>query len=277
MKFLFSLIFLFSSSVWALKVPTLTRPVEDLTKVLSESDKLEVEAVIRKLHDDKLAQLSVLIIPSLEEEVLEGYSIKVAETWKLGTEKRDDGVLLLLSMNDRKMRLEVGNGIEGSLADYESARIIDDLKSYLRSGDIKGGLLMVTQRVREEMEYDLPERVAAREQEAADARRKSEEVNQAMAMLFSVLAVIGVWIWSISNIHYSLTKAGKLTIEIAQEKEKLKKESKSLEEDRDQESKLRLDSDKFSYHRVKDEQSSYEDKVRDKKDEISRMKRYLGE
>ena len=78
---------------------------------------------------------------SLEDEVLEDYSLRVAETWKLGRGKFDDGALLLIARDDRKMRLEVGYGLEGTIPDAYSKRILDGvLQPRFRSGDFDGGV-----------------------------------------------------------------------------------------------------------------------------------------
>jgi uncharacterized protein len=72
-------------------------------------------------------QLAVLVIPSLEGEVLEQYSMKVAEQWRLGDKKRDDGLLLLVAMKEHEVRIEVGYGLEGAVTDAVSSRIIRDV------------------------------------------------------------------------------------------------------------------------------------------------------
>ncbi len=80
------------------------------------------------------AQITVLTIPSLEGSVIEEYSIKVVDSWKLGTKEKDNGVLLLLAMKDRKMRIEVGQGLEGDLPDAYARRIIDRMTPLMKRG-----------------------------------------------------------------------------------------------------------------------------------------------
>src|SRR5690606_14236251 len=72
-------------------------------------------------------QMAFLIVPSLEGEAIEDYSMRVAETWKLGSKERDDGLLFVVSVGDRAVRIEVGGGIEGALTDVQAGRIIREI------------------------------------------------------------------------------------------------------------------------------------------------------
>jgi uncharacterized protein len=83
----------------------------------------------------------VLIVPTTAPETIEQYSIRVAEAWKIGRKKIDDGAILLVAKNDRKLRIEVGYGLEGALTDVTSQRIIDEIITpKFRSGDFAGGI-----------------------------------------------------------------------------------------------------------------------------------------
>lgn len=125
----------------ALDVPLLMGRVVDLAHVLStsEADQLTEEL---KAHEDKTSnQVAVLLLPSLEGESLEEYSHRVATTWKLGQKGTDNGVLLLVAFKERKIRIEVGYGLEGTLTDLRSAHIIrNEMVPRFRAGDIPGGI-----------------------------------------------------------------------------------------------------------------------------------------
>ena len=85
-------------------------------------------------------QFAVLTIPSLEGDPIEDFSIRTVEAWKLGTKAEDNGLLLLVAKEDRKMRIEVGYGLEGEVTDLLSSRIINDvMKPAFRQGDFGGG------------------------------------------------------------------------------------------------------------------------------------------
>lgn len=163
-KIFLLLIMFISANGFALDIPSLTRPIEDKANVLDEGSKSTIESKIRQAYDNKFVQISVLIIPSLEEEVLEDYSIKVAEKWQLGTAKDDNGLLLLIAINDRKMRVEVGNGIEGLITDAYSSRIIENMKPYLRQQDYAGAVNDAVERIIQKFAENTPQAIAEREE-----------------------------------------------------------------------------------------------------------------
>jgi len=108
-------------------IPTLKERVTDLSGILSFEEKnILVEKL--KLHEEQTSnQIAILIIPTTEPEAIEQYSIRVAEAWKLGQKEKDNGVLLLFAMKDRKVRIEVGYGLEAMLADAVCSRIIREV------------------------------------------------------------------------------------------------------------------------------------------------------
>ena len=125
----------------ALDVPKLGGRVNDYADLLSPAAEARIEHTLATLEQDEGAQLVVLTVNSLEDEPLEEYSLRVAETWKLGRAEQDDGALLLIAKNDRKMRLEVGYGLEPVLSDVMSRRILDQvLRPRFRYGDFDGGV-----------------------------------------------------------------------------------------------------------------------------------------
>ena len=130
-----------TSLSFALDVPPLTGRVVDLAHVLPPNT---VESLTTRLkaHEETTSnQVTVLVLPSLEGEPLESYSHRVATTWKLGQKGTDNGVLLLVAMKERKIRIEVGYGLEGALTDARSAQIIrGEIVPRFRAGDAPGGV-----------------------------------------------------------------------------------------------------------------------------------------
>jgi uncharacterized protein len=122
-------------------VPPLSGRVVDQTGTLSSAD---IGALTQKLRDfeaRKGSQIAVLIVPTTAPETIEQYSIRVAEAWKIGRRKIDDGALLVVAKDDRKLRIEVGYGLEGALNDVTAKRIIDEIITpKFRSGDFPGGI-----------------------------------------------------------------------------------------------------------------------------------------
>ncbi|MCP3473280.1 YgcG family protein [Bradyrhizobium sp. CCGUVB1N3] len=122
-------------------VPQLTGRVVDLTGTLSSGDVASLSSRLRDYENRKGSQIAVLIVPSTQPETIEQYSIRVADAWKIGRKKIDDGAILLVAKNDRHLRIEVGYGLEGALTDVTSRRIIDEvITPKFRSGDFAGGI-----------------------------------------------------------------------------------------------------------------------------------------
>lgn len=113
----------------------------DAANLLRESDAQELSSLIRSVRDAGGPQLTVLTVPSLDGVPIEVASIRVVEAWKLGDKKRDDGVLLMVALAERKLRIEVGQGLEGDLTDVQSKRIIDDIVvPYFRAKEPSAGI-----------------------------------------------------------------------------------------------------------------------------------------
>jgi uncharacterized protein len=122
-------------------VPPLTGRVVDQTGTLSSGDIAALSQKLKDFEARKGSQIAVLIVPTTAPEEIEQYSIRVAEAWKIGRKKVDDGAILLVAKNDRKLRIEVGYGLEGALTDVTSQRIIDEIITpKFRSGDFAGGI-----------------------------------------------------------------------------------------------------------------------------------------
>ena len=123
------------------EVPELRARVTDLTGTLTAPQQASLEAKLKVLEDKKGSQVAILILPSTQPEDIAQYSIRVVEKWQLGREKPDDGVLLLVAKNERKLRIEVGRGLEGAIPDIYAKRIISDVISpRFKGGDFFGGI-----------------------------------------------------------------------------------------------------------------------------------------
>lgn len=156
------LLFLFlglSITLFALDVPPLHSRVTDLAGILSPSERQHIEERLYLFETQTSNQIAVLIIPTLEGEALEDYSIRVTDKWKLGDQTKENGVLLLIVVNDRKIRIEVGYGLEGALTDLIASQIIrNDIAPYFRQGNyyagIAAGLNGIMQATRNEYKAD---------------------------------------------------------------------------------------------------------------------------
>lgn len=122
-------------------MPALKARVTDLTQTLSADQQTQLEAKLTAFEREKGSQIAVLIVPTTQPEDIAQYSIRVVDTWKLGRAKQDDGILILLAKNDRKMRIEVGYGLEGAIPDLTAKRVITEVMApSFRQGDYFGGL-----------------------------------------------------------------------------------------------------------------------------------------
>ncbi len=123
------------------EVPFLSGRVVDQAGMLDPATITRIENRLAAFERRTGAQVVVLTVPDLDDEPIEDYSMRVVETWKLGTEEQDNGVLLLVAQQERRLRIEVGHGLEGSLTDAYSRRILDNvITPSFRQGDFPGGI-----------------------------------------------------------------------------------------------------------------------------------------
>lgn len=150
------------------EVPPLKEPVTDLTATLSGEQLTSLNDRLRAFEARKGSQVAVLIVPSTRPESLEQYGIRVAEQWKVGRRKVDDGAILVVARNDRAVRIEVGYGLEGVLTDATASRIVNDvIVPRFRQNDFDGGIVAGVDRIMKVIDGEtLP--AAGQPRQAAD-------------------------------------------------------------------------------------------------------------
>jgi uncharacterized protein len=127
---------------FALDVPKLQGYVNDYANMISPQAKAQLETELKNFEQTDSTQIVVLTVPSLEGEVIEDFGIKVGEAWKIGQKGKDNGAIFIVSKQDRKMRIEVGRGLEGKLTDLMAGRIIDlVVKPRFKRADYDGGFI----------------------------------------------------------------------------------------------------------------------------------------
>jgi uncharacterized protein len=125
----------------ALDVPPLNARVNDAAQLLGTSEREALEAKLAAHEAESGQQFVLVTVPSLEGDPIEDFSIRVAEKWKIGQRGKDDGLILVVARDDRKMRIEVGYGLEGDLTDVFSSRVIREiLTPAFRQGAFARGL-----------------------------------------------------------------------------------------------------------------------------------------
>ena len=132
----------------AVAVPPLQARVTDLAGALSSEQRATLERELAAFERRKGSQIAVLLVPTTEPETIEEYGIRVAESWKLGRKGVDDGVLLLVALKDRALRIEVGYGLEGVIPDAIAKRVVAEvIVPFFKQGDYYGGVRAGVERI----------------------------------------------------------------------------------------------------------------------------------
>lgn len=172
-------------------LPSLNEPVIDQANLLSPAEKQAISQRILNLHNAGKGQIGVVIIPTTGQEDIFDYSMRVAEAWQLGSAKRDNGLLMTIAINDRRIQILTGYGLEGVLPDIVAGRIINDkITPYFKQGQYAQGIdsgLAEIERI-----LNLDPEIAA--QAADELKERQEQAYQAQkaskATFSSVLFII---------------------------------------------------------------------------------------
>lgn len=173
----------------SLAVPTLTSPVMDEANLLTPQERDQLIAHLRALSRSGVAQYQVLLIDSLNGENLEEYSIRVTDQWKLGSKEKDNGLLLLIAVKDRKMRLEVGQGLEGVIPDALAGRYLDQLRNYFRAEQFADGIAQLFSEIHTKV---APEDVQSG---VAAALKPKKKFSSLLKIIFGLLLLV-FWLLS---------------------------------------------------------------------------------
>jgi uncharacterized protein len=125
----------------AKEVPFLAARTNDLANIVSTEVRERIERKLAELEQRTGAQVAVLTVDSLDGDSIEDYAVRVFQTWKLGRKDVNDGVLFVVARQERRMRIEVGYGLEGRLTDARSRQILDDIvRPHFRAGNFAAGV-----------------------------------------------------------------------------------------------------------------------------------------
>jgi len=136
-----ALVFVLPARAQTIDVPRGTGWVNDLAHVLPEGERSALESRLAAFEQKNGHELALLTVPTTSGQPIENYALAVARTWKLGKPGKNDGALLVVAVQDRKLRIEVGRGLEGELTDLMCGRIIRDVMvPRFKAGDMTGGI-----------------------------------------------------------------------------------------------------------------------------------------
>ncbi len=189
MPFLLGLILFSWINVWAaeVQVPALTSPVMDLAQMMSEAEREDLRNLAYEINTHQGPQITVLTVPDLQEFPIEDFSIRVAEKWQLGTKEKGNGLLVIIAKAERMVRIEVGQGIEGEITDYDTGNYTRKIfPQYFKRGDFHGALRVFMEDVATKFNI-TPQATKTRLVRRAPARR-SGPLN--MALPFMVVAFV---------------------------------------------------------------------------------------
>ena len=193
---------LFSAlSAHALDVPKLTGYVNDYGNMLSPQTKATLEQELRAFEQSDSTQIVIVTIPSLQGEVLEQFSLKVAEAWKIGQKGKDNGIIFLVSKEDRKLRVEVGRGLEGKLTDLMAGRIIDlVVKPRFKRGDFDGGFITGVHSLIDATRGEF-------KAEPGSGKRQGAKGSQGISRLFTFVIFLGIALLMLGSVSKYLAGA----------------------------------------------------------------------
>ncbi len=181
-------------------LPTLNQPVIDQANILSEAEKQQLDQKILSLYQQGKAQIGIVIVPTTGQEDIFDYALRVGEKWQLGSSKRDNGLLIAVAVNDRRIQILTGYGLEGVLPDIVASRIIrNQITPYFKQAQYAQGLsagideigriLNLDPEVAQQAAQDLKER-----QHQAAEEQQAKQTTLTMALFILVAGIVGSFI-----------------------------------------------------------------------------------
>lgn len=175
------------SNALVLKIPDLTTQVVDEANFFNHQEKEKLSQMIYTLFDKGGPQLAILTVQNLQGYEIEEFSIRVAEKWKLGTKEKDNGLLLVIAKSERSVRLEIGNGIEGEITDFDSSQYTQKLlPSYFKQGEFYEGVAALISEIATKFNIQMENNYKSK----FVSRRDNENVNILIKFLFPLIFVV---------------------------------------------------------------------------------------
>lgn len=176
-------LFLLICVVEAREIPRGGRPVTDEAGLLSRRLNQQLTRALLQVKKQTGHEIALLTVSSLEGSPIEDFSIRVVDQWKLGDREKDNGVLFLIAVNERKMRIEVGQGLEGVLPDALAGRIIRNVQPYFKKGDYRSGIILGLSQIIKQTGGTLTDAPRVKN------RRSSKKFSSLIFFIFLILAM----------------------------------------------------------------------------------------
>jgi uncharacterized protein len=192
-------------------LPSLNAPVIDQANILSAQDKQSLSDQILKLHQRGKAQIGVIIVPTTGQEAIFDYAMRVAEQWQLGTAKRDNGLLMVIAINDRKIQILTGYGLEGVLPDIVAGQIIrNQITPYFKQAEYVQGISTGLNEIERILNLD-PEIAQQAAQQLKEQQAQALHEQQAHSQLWTyalIIVVVGAFASMMIGNRLSAATAG---------------------------------------------------------------------
>lgn len=173
----------------------LDQPIIDQAQILSESQKQQLTAKIQDLYQRNLAQIAIVMVNSTQGEPIFDYSFRIAEQWKLGKKGVDNGLLIVVAVQDRKAYILTGYGLEGTIPDSIASRIIrEDMAGHFYQGDYFAGFNQALQRIEQRLTSD-PDLLAQADAQT-QAQAQQQEQGSPFGFLFILVFFVGPMLYS---------------------------------------------------------------------------------
>ncbi|MBO7093490.1 MAG: TPM domain-containing protein [Spirochaetia bacterium] len=196
-KLFLLLLIIIASIALADDVPGYSGYVNDYAGVITEKDKTSMEEVAKEVEEKTGAQIAVLTVKSMEPYAsIDEFGMAVAEKWKVGEKGKDTGIIIILAMEERKVRIEVGYGLEGIFNDAKVGRILDNtIIPYFRGGDFSAGLrrgmFKIADTIGTEMNVELDER----------AKMQDNNFTERLCMLIFFIIFVSIFLMMIRRMN----------------------------------------------------------------------------
>jgi uncharacterized protein len=201
---IWALLLAFATSAQALEVPKLKGYVNDYADMLTAEQSAQISRDLELYANSTSTQIFILTIPSLEGEVIEQFSIKVAEVWKAGQKDKDNGILITLAKAEHKIRIEVGLGLEGTITDLVSGRIIrEEMSPKLKEGKADIALLNAVAKIKAAIKGEYK----GSEEKPVDGNAKAtkEKESNALEIKWAATAITFLIVAGIASaVHFLL-------------------------------------------------------------------------